>query len=125
MPGGALSYGQAINFFAIAPVRALPEMQVKGAHGRAARLPTGRRENRALQELAGRPVTGYHVFLNLFIMLLIHLPILYYGFSGERDAELPGPSAAPWAALTFLAIGAVAWGGRREAAAKPVEGTEK
>ena len=33
-------------------------------------------------------VTGYHVYLLSFILLSLHLPQLYMGFSWEREAEL-------------------------------------
>jgi hypothetical protein len=47
----------------------------------------------------GKPITGYHVFLLLFILLFVHLPMMYVGFTLEREAE----------ALSLFALLAVFW----------------
>jgi hypothetical protein len=77
-----------LYFFAIALVLALLEIQIEGAHGWAEKLPTWRWQPPAVLRWAGKPITGYHVFLLLFILLFVHLPIMYVGFSLEREAEL-------------------------------------
>lgn len=77
-----------LYFFAIAFVLAQLEIQIEGPHGWAAKLPTWRWETPAVLRWAGKPITGYHVFLLLFILLFIHLPMMYLGFTVEREAEL-------------------------------------
>jgi hypothetical protein len=77
----------ALYFFAIAFVLAQLEIQIEGPHGWAAKLPTWRWETPALLRWAGKPVTGYHVFLMTLILLFIHLPLLSQGFSWERELE--------------------------------------
>ncbi|MCI0656400.1 MAG: hypothetical protein L0170_04935 [Acidobacteria bacterium] len=77
-----------LYFFAIAFVLAQLEIQIEGAHGWAARLPTWRWQSPGVLRWAGKPITGYHVFLLTFILLFIHLPMMYLGFSLEREAEI-------------------------------------
>jgi hypothetical protein len=77
-----------LYFFAIAFVLAQLEIQIEGPHGWAAKLPTWRWQTPGVLRWAGKPITGYHVFLLLFILLFIHLPTLYLGFSWERESEL-------------------------------------
>jgi hypothetical protein len=75
---------QAVYFFAAALALALLEIQIEGPNGWAASLPTWRWKPAFLH----RPVTGYHVYLLAFILLGVHLPQLYMGFSWAREAEL-------------------------------------
>jgi hypothetical protein len=77
-----------LYFFAIAFALAHLEIQIEGQHGWAERLPTWRWQSEAVLRWAGKPVTGYHVCLQLFLLLVIHLPLMYTGFSLEREAEL-------------------------------------
>lgn len=76
-----------LYFFGIAFVLAQLEIQIEGAHGWAERLPTWRWQSDAVLRWAGKPITGYHVFLLAFILLLIHLPQMHTGFSLEKEAE--------------------------------------
>ena len=76
-----------LYFFAIALVLAQLEIQIEGAHGWAEKLPTWRWQSPAVLRWAGKPITGYHVFLLIFILLVIHLPVLYVGFTLEREVE--------------------------------------
>jgi hypothetical protein len=89
----------ALYFFAIAFVLAQLEIQIEGAHGWAERLPTWRWDSPAVLRWAGKPITGYHVFLMLFILLFIHLPMMYVGFTLEREAEI----------LSLFCLFAVVW----------------
>jgi hypothetical protein len=77
-----------LYFFAIAFVLAQLEIQIEGPHGWAEKLPTWRWQTPGVLRWAGKPITGYHVFLLLFILLFIHLPMFYLGFSWERESEL-------------------------------------
>jgi hypothetical protein len=78
----------ALYFFAMAYVLAQLEIQIEGAHGWAERLPTWRWDSEAVIRWAGKPITGYHVYLLLFILLFAHLPLLHTGFSLEKEAEI-------------------------------------
>jgi hypothetical protein len=54
---------------------ALLEIQIEGDRGWAAGLPTWRIENRWTRRiLGGRPLTGYHVYFHLLVLLFSHLP---------------------------------------------------
>lgn len=76
-----------LYFFAIAFVLAQLEIQIEGAHGWAERLPTWRWQSDRVLRWAGKPITGYHVYLLAFILLMIHLPLMQSGFTLEREAE--------------------------------------
>ncbi|MGD0542553.1 MAG: hypothetical protein ABSB33_13655 [Tepidisphaeraceae bacterium] len=50
------------------------EIEIEGPHGWAATLPTWRIRNRWTRLLYGsRPLTGYHLWLQLFVFLIAHL----------------------------------------------------
>lgn len=51
------------------------EIQIEGQAGWAANLPTWRIQNR-LTDLfyGGRPLTGYHLYAQLFVLAVVHLP---------------------------------------------------
>lgn len=52
---------------------ALVEIHIEGGHGWAEKLPTWRVENRWTRLLYGkRPLTGYHLYVQLFILVLAH-----------------------------------------------------
>lgn len=54
---------------------AMLEIQIEGEHGWAANLPTWKVENRWTRMFfSGKPLTGYHVFLILFMLTIVHLP---------------------------------------------------
>jgi hypothetical protein len=55
---------------------ALVETQVEGSNGWASALPTWRIENRWTKALMGtRPLTGYHLYLQLFLLAIVHAPV--------------------------------------------------
>ncbi len=59
----------------VAWVFALVEIHVEGRHGWAANLPTWRIENRWTRIFYGsRALTGYHLYVQLFVTLLLHAP---------------------------------------------------
>ncbi len=54
---------------------ALLEVQIEGPHGWARDLPTWRIDNRWTRLVFGsRPVTGYHLYAHLFLLVVLHLP---------------------------------------------------
>lgn len=57
------------------------EIQIEGAAGWAANLPTWRIEHHWLLDLfwGGRPMTGYHAWVFPFILLFFHFPVFLNG----------------------------------------------
>lgn len=76
-----------VYVFAIAWVLAQLEIQIEGPHGWAEKLPTWRWQTPGVLRWTGKPITGYHVFLLLFILLFIHFPLISNGWTLEREAE--------------------------------------
>lgn len=67
-----------IGVLAAAGCFALIEIQIEGPAGWAANLPTWRLRNRWLNRLfPGRPLTGYHLWIVVFIALVAHLPYAF------------------------------------------------
>ena len=51
------------------------EIEIEGPHGWAEKLPTWRISNRWTKLFYGsRPLTGYHLWMQLFVVLMAHLP---------------------------------------------------
>lgn len=60
---------------ATAAAFALLEIQIEGSAGWAGSLPTWSVRNRWTRLVFGsRPVTGYHAYVHLFVLLFLHLP---------------------------------------------------
>jgi hypothetical protein len=57
------------------------EIEIEGPHGWAEKLPTWRIEHHFLLDwlFGGRPLTGYHVWTFVFVLLLFHLPFFFNG----------------------------------------------
>jgi hypothetical protein len=57
------------------------EIQIEGAHGWAADLPTWRIEHHWLLDIfwGGRAMTGYHAWVFPFIAMLFHFPLVFSG----------------------------------------------
>jgi hypothetical protein len=57
------------------------EIQIEGAAGWAANLPTWRIEQHWLLDMfwGGRPMTGYHAWVFPFVALFFHLPLFFMG----------------------------------------------
>lgn len=63
------------TLLAAASLFALLEIQIEGSSGWASGLPTWRVESRWTRWLLGsRALTGYHLYVHLFLFLLLHLP---------------------------------------------------
>lgn len=90
----------AAYVFAVAIALAYLEVQIEGAHGWATSLPTWRTTDpRVTSIFGGRPVTGYHVALNVLLLLLLHWPILFTRWSLLVEARV----------LSSYALLAVIW----------------
>jgi hypothetical protein len=75
----------------LAIILALWEVQIEGKHGWAANLPTWRVDKGwVLRLMGGRPLTGYHVFLVVFTLSAVHLPLFFVPWSGRLESLLIG-----------------------------------
>lgn len=75
----------------LALLLALWEIQIEGKDGWAARLPTWRIKRGWIIRLTGeRPITGYHLFMMLFLIGLIHLPVFFVSWSWQLECLLFG-----------------------------------
>ncbi len=79
---------RGLYYFLLALVLALLEIQIEGPHGWAVKLPTWRWQSARVLRWVGKPVTGYHVCMISFILLSLHLPLVYTGWSWARHAEI-------------------------------------
>lgn len=64
-------------------VLAVLEVQIEGPHGWAEKLPTWRPSGpvarAAARAFGGKPITGYHLVLVLFLLMCLHLPASFAG----------------------------------------------
>jgi hypothetical protein len=66
----------------LAVIFALLEIQIEGKDGWAAKLPCWRQEKGLLVKLSGgRPITGYHIVMITFMILMFHFPLLFVKLS--------------------------------------------
>jgi hypothetical protein len=80
------------------------EIQIEGAAGWAANLPTWRVEDSWLNVFwGGKPITGYHVWVFSFMALAFHLPLFLLGtFSWRLEARIVGAVMVFWIVEDFL-----------------------
>jgi hypothetical protein len=81
------------------------EIQVEGAAGWAASLPTWRIEHRWWLEVfwGGRAMTGYHAWLFPCMALFFHFPLIFCGtWSWRREARVLGCIMLFWLSEDFL-----------------------
>jgi hypothetical protein len=72
-------------------ILALWEIQIEGAAGWCANLPTWRVEKGWLMRLTGaRPLTGYHVFMTVFLLSFVHLPLFFKAWTWRLELLLMG-----------------------------------
>ncbi len=72
--------------FVLSVVTAMYEIQIEGANGWAKKLPTWRMTSPFFRRLINRSeITGYHVYLLIFLMLMFHFPQLLSGWSWMRE----------------------------------------
>ena len=94
-----------IGLAATSAVFALLEIQIEGGEGWAGKLPTWRIQNRWTRLLFGaRPVTGYHFYFWLFLVLLAHLPcwLSFTPFSLAAEARIVAFIFLFWITEDFL-----------------------
>ena len=81
------------------------EIQIEGANGWAASLPTWRIEKHLLLDIfwGGRAMTGYHAWVFSFMFLAFHLPQVILGrFSWRVEARCISALMLFWIAEDFL-----------------------
>lgn len=72
-------------------ILALWEIQIEGKDGWAGNLPCWRIEKGWLLKLTnGRPVTGYHFFMTLFLIAMVHLPLFFVPWSWQLECLVMG-----------------------------------
>jgi hypothetical protein len=84
---------------------AMTEIQIEGAHGWAASLPTWRIERHWLLDLfwGGRPMTGYHAWVFPFMFFVFHLPmVIQETFSWRLEARCLGALMLFWICEDFF-----------------------
>lgn len=92
--GGLLLYVGLLAFFF-----AQVEIQIEGANGWAASLPTWRIDGHWLLDWfwGGRPLTGYHAWAFSFMALVFHLPVvLRWQWSWRIELRILGALALFW-----------------------------
>ncbi len=86
MIGRAIFEGLAL--FALCSLLAQVEIEIEGGKGWAEGLPTWRWGPEWFLNLTnGKEVTGYHLWLTLFLIGMFHLPLVFAGFSRELWAK--------------------------------------
>jgi len=83
----------------LAAVFAQVEIQIEGPAGWAAGLPTWRIEKHPLLDVfwGGRPLTGYHAWVFLFMALVFHFGLLIHGRpTWRREARILGSLMLFW-----------------------------
>ncbi|MBI3564762.1 MAG: hypothetical protein HY079_06170 [Elusimicrobia bacterium] len=79
---------EGLALFALCWLLARVEIEIEGPSGWAVTLPTWRWEPEWFLRLSnGKAVTGYHVYLSLFLIGMFHLPLAFVGFSRELWAK--------------------------------------
>ena len=89
----------------LAAVFAMVEVQIEGAAGWAANLPTWRLDHHWMLDLfwGGRPLTGYHVWMFLFMAMVFHLVfIIHSRMSVRLELRVLGSLAVFWILEDFL-----------------------
>ena len=67
------------------------EIQIEGKDGWVAKSPGWRIEKGWLMKLSGgRPVTGYHIYMTVFLIALVHLPLFFLTRTWRLESLLLG-----------------------------------
>ena len=75
----------------LACILALWEIQIEGKDGWAGGLPGWRVEKGQVIKLTGgRPITGYHVYMTIFLIAVIHLPLFFLPWTLRLESLLIG-----------------------------------
>ena len=67
------------------------EIQIEGKDGWAAKSPGWRIEKVWLMKLTGGlPITGYHFYMTIFIIAIVHLPLFFTAWSWRLESLILG-----------------------------------
>jgi len=95
--------GYLVFMVFMAVILALWEIQIEGKDGWAAKLPTWRiKKGLIFKLMGGRPVTGYHLFLMLFMIGFAHFPLFFTPWSWRLELLLIGFTAGMGLIEDFL-----------------------
>lgn len=81
------------------------EIAIEGADGWAGKLPTWKLSQDHIFSkifLGGRPLTGYHLWMNIFSILILHFVILFTGFSLSIELKIISAFVLIWSIEDFL-----------------------
>jgi hypothetical protein len=79
---------EGVYLFALCHILARVEIHIEGPHGWAVNLPTWRWGPKWFLNLTnGKELTGYHLWLSLFLIGIFHLPLVFTGFSRALFAK--------------------------------------
>lgn len=88
----------AIYIVLIAICLAYFEVQIEGPNGWASALPTWRIDSPSVTWIfGGRPVTGYHVALNILLLLFFHWPFVFKKWNLSDEIKI-------FSSFTILAV---------------------
>jgi hypothetical protein len=83
--------GLLISMVFLAFILALWEIQIEGKDGWAAKLPGWRIDTGWIMKLTGgRPLTGYHIYMTVFLISIVHLPLFFVSWSWRLESLLLG-----------------------------------
>ena len=83
--------GFLIYLVVMAIVLAFWEVQIEGENGWAANLPCWRKKTGWIVRLSGgRPLTGYHIGMVTFLLLVIHFPFLFVTWTLGKEIFVIG-----------------------------------
>jgi hypothetical protein len=75
----------------LAVILALLEIQIEGKNGCAGNLPCWRMKKKWIVKIVGgRPLTGYHFFMFIFLTLMVHMPLFFTTWSWRLECLLLG-----------------------------------
>ncbi len=75
----------------MAVILAFWEIQIEGKNGWAGKAPCWRIEKEWVVKLmGGRPLTGYHFFMTIFLIAFVHLPVFFTVWSWQLEILLFG-----------------------------------
>ena len=82
------------------------EIEIEGKYGWAANLPTWRIGKGILYRIWGnRPLTGYHAYMNIFMLFILHFPGFFIGreaWTWRHECLIYGFMLGMWVIEDFL-----------------------
>lgn len=83
--------GLFVYLIVLAAVFAFWEVQIEGKNGWAGALPTWRKEKGwIVRLLGGRPLTGYHICMVTFLILMFHFVFFFTSWSWGKELFIIG-----------------------------------